>query len=259
MTNDKNVHEFVKQAYASVAKSSSCCSTSKSCCGSKAADSHVIPESELGLSCGDPVAFSQIKAGDTILDLGSGGGKDVFTAAMIAGPAGLVIGVDMTDEMLDLAKKNALAFKTRTGLDNVEFRKGYIEDLPVDNSSIDVVISNCVINLSPDKPQVFREVFRVLKPGGRMVVSDIVLNRELPESLKNNQTLYSGCIAGALLKEDYLDAIRSAGFGTLEIVKDIEWSTSQAGDDPITGRLGDILLEVSASSITVIAAKNPAD
>jgi SAM-dependent methyltransferase len=259
MTNDKNVHEFVKEAYASVAKSSSCCAPSQSCCGSKAVDSHLIPESELGLSCGDPVAFSQIKTGDIILDLGSGGGKDVFTAAMITGPTGLVIGVDMTDEMLDLAKKNALAFKTRTGLDNVEFRKGYIEELPVDDSSIDLVISNCVINLSPDKPQVFREVFRILKPGGRMVVSDIVLNRELPESLKSNQILYAGCIAGALLREDYLDAIRSAGFGTLNVIKEIEWSTSQAGDDPITRRLGDILLEVSASSITIMAEKNSTD
>lgn len=256
MKEEKDTHDLVKKAYASVAKGKSCCPPEKSCCcGQPVEQALPIPEAELGLSCGDPVAFSQLKAGDTVLDLGSGAGKDVFTAAVIVGTTGRVIGVDMTLEMLDLARRNAVTFLQRTGLDNVEFRSGQIEELPVDDSSIDVVISNCVINLSPDKKQVFREVFRVLKPGGRMVVSDIVLNRELPESLKSNETLYAGCIAGALLREQYMDAIRSAGFASVDIIKDITWTSSQAGDDPITSGLGDVLASVSASSITVVAVR----
>jgi SAM-dependent methyltransferase len=258
MTHEKDTHDLVKKAYGSVAKEmSSCCGSAPSCCPSTSAarSPMAVPESELGLSCGDPVAFSQLRAGDIVLDLGSGAGKDVFIAAQIVGPTGLVIGIDMTPEMLDLARRNTEAFTARTGLSNVEFQEGQIENLPIDDSRIDVVISNCVINLSPDKPRVFHEVHRVLKPGGRMVVSDIVLNRELPNELKANETLYAGCIAGAMLRDGYLDAIRSAGFAQVEVIKETRWERSQAGDDPITGKIGDLLTNVSASSITVLAEK----
>ena len=213
-----------------------------------------MPEAELGLSCGDPVAYSHLRPGDVVLDLGSGGGKDVFLAAQRVGPSGRAIGVDMTPDMLALACRNAEKFRKRTGLSNAEFREGEIEHLPVEDTSVDVVISNCVINLSPDKPQVFREVFRVLKPGGKMMVSDIVLNRPFPESLRDDEDLYAACLAGALLREDYLGAIRAAGFGLVEVITDREYEASSVCDDPITEEVADALEGVS-SSITVMAVK----
>jgi len=256
MSERDDTHELVKKAYGSVArKQSSCCGPKASCCGkAPVAEGTPVPEAELGLSCGDPVAYSHLKRGNVVLDLGSGGGKDVFLAAQKVGPSGRAIGVDMTSEMLALARNNAEKFRQATGLSNVEFREGEIEALPVEDSSVDVVISNCVINLSPDKPQVFREVFRVLKPGGKMMVSDIVLNRPLPESARNDEDLYAACIAGALLREDYLDAIRSAGFGLVEVITDRLYEASSVCDDPITGEVADAL-EGTASSITVMAVK----
>jgi arsenite methyltransferase len=257
MTERGDTHDLVKKAYGSVArKQSSCCGPKASCCGKApaAADGAAVPEAELGLSCGDPVAFSHLKAGDVVLDLGSGGGKDVFLAAQKVGPTGRAIGVDMTPEMLALARRNAEKFRKRTGLANAEFREGEIEHLPVEDASVDVVISNCVINLSPDKPQVFREVHRVLRPGGRMVVSDIVLNRPLPESARNDEDLYAACIAGALLREDYLAAIRAAGFASVEVLTDRLYAASSVSDDPITAEAADALDGV-ASSITVLAIK----
>ena len=197
-----------------------------------------------------------IENGDIVLDLGSGAGKDVFLAAQKVGDAGRAIGVDMTPEMLALARKNAVTFFTTTGLANVEFREGKIEALPVDDASVDVVISNCVINLSPDKPQVFREVFRVLKPGGKMVVSDIVLNRPLPEAAKSDANLYASCIAGALLRDEYLDAIRRAGFARVELRSDHTYTAKQLGGDPVTAEVG-ATLEGAAASITVLAQKDP--
>ena len=186
MKRNDATRAMVKKAYAAVAeRQSSCCGRKPVSCCDKSCDvpDHPVPEAELGLSCGNPVAFSHLKKGDTVLDLGSGAGRDVFLAAQKVGSKGKAIGVDMTPEMLRLARRNAEKFRKATRLDNVEFRKGIIEKLPLADATVDVVISNCVINLSTDKPQVFREVYRVLKPGGRMIVSDIVLERALPDEL----------------------------------------------------------------------------
>ena len=257
MSNDKT-HELVQNAYANIARQhSSCCGPSKSCCGDSkpyTVPDHPVPEAELGLSCGNPLAFGHINKGDVVLDLGSGAGKDVFLAAQKVGDEGRAIGVDMTPEMLTLGRKNAVKFFAATGLANVEFREGKIEDLPVDDASVDVVISNCVINLSPDKPRVFREVHRVLRPGGKMIISDIVLSRPLPEAFQDDADLHAACIAGALLREDYLAAIRSGGFAGVEVLKDATYRASQACDDPVGGGAADVLAGVAAS-ITVLAVK----
>ena len=257
MTEEKDIREMVQEAYGSVARAQSgCCCGPKSCCGGPvlAPAEAGLPQADLGLSCGDPVEYAAVRPGEVVLDLGSGAGRDVFIAARGAGPAGRVIGVDMTGDMLSLARANAEKFAAATGLSNTEFRKGFIESLPVASAEVDAVISNCVINLSPDKPAVFREVFRVLKPGGRMVVSDIVLNRDLPPELKANDALYAGCIAGALRREDYLAAIRAAGFARVEILKDVTYTASGSITDPVTRDVGD-QLEGVASSLTVRAAK----
>ena len=254
----ENARELVKRAYGNLARQqSSCCGPSSSCGGGEKpcpVTDNPVPESELGLSCGDPVAFGYVNKGDVALDLGCGAGKDVFLAAQKAGDTGKAIGVDMTPEMLELAGKNAARFFETTGLRNVEFREGTIEELPVEDASVDVVISNCVINLSPDKPKVFREVHRVLRPGGRMIVSDIVLNRPLPEAARNDAGLYVSCIAGALLRDEYLQAICDAGFARVDLLSDSTYAASQAGDDPITGPAADALAGV-ASSITVLARR----
>ncbi len=257
MTMSKDAHDLVKEAYGKVARrQSSCCgpaAPTSSCCESRhyVVPDHPVPESELGLSCGNPLAFGHIQAGDVVLDLGSGAGKDVFLAAQKVGEAGRAIGVDMTPDMLKLARRNAVKFFETTGLSNVEFREGLIEDLPVENAGVDMVISNCVINLSPDKPKVFREVYRVLRPGGRMIVSDIVLNRPLSPELRDSATLYAACIAGALSREEYLAAIRAAGFARVEVLSDV---TYQGGDDPIAGQAGDGLAGLAAS-LTVLAVR----
>ena len=256
---ETDVRELVREAYGKIAQDQqSCCSSDCGCdcdcdcdCTSEEASA---PNGEMGLSCGNPVAFSEIKPGDIVLDLGSGGGKDVFLAAAEVGPEGRAIGVDMTPEMLELARRNAEQFAQTTGLTNVEFREGHIEDLPAEDASVDLVLSNCVINLSPDKPAVFREVHRVLKSGGRMVVSDIVLNRDLPEAIKNSPEFYAACISGALRKEDYLAAIEAAGFGTVEILTDVLYSSDCSCDDPITSEVGGDL-DGAASSITLRAIK----
>jgi SAM-dependent methyltransferase len=255
---DNGTHDLVRKAYGQVARRrSSCCPPSPNCgCGGppyEVAD-HPVPQAELGLSCGNPLAFGHIHQGDVVLDLGSGAGKDVFLAGRVVGAQGRVIGVDFTPEMLDLARQNAAAFRQVTGLDNVEFRQGPIENLPVDDASVDVVISNCVINLSPDKPRVFREVFRVLKPAGRMVVSDIVLDRPLPAGARDDASLYVACIAGAVLRDDYLRAIHQAGFARVQVLADQKYQAADGGDDPITGKTG-AGLEGLASSVTILAEK----
>jgi ubiquinone/menaquinone biosynthesis C-methylase UbiE len=256
MSEKKDTHQIVQKAYADVARKQSSCCGPKDCCNDSAyvVPDHPVPEAELGLSCGNPVAFSHLAPGDVVLDLGSGAGKDVFLAAQKVGETGRVLGVDMTPEMLALARKNAVKFFATTGLANVEFREGMIEALPVEDASVNVVISNCVINLSPDKPRVFREVFRVLRPGGAMVVSDIVLNRPLPEAVKASDDLYTSCIAGALLRQEYLDAIRAAGFARPEVLSDITYKSKQVRGDPITASVAEILAGVAAS-ITVLAKK----
>jgi SAM-dependent methyltransferase len=264
-TSDDATHELVKKAYGEIARrQSSCCgggaakaAKSSSCCGDAepyTVPDNPVPESELGLSCGNPLAFGRINRGDVVLDLGSGAGKDVFLAAQKVGQAGRAIGVDMTPEMLALARRNAEKFLATTGLANVEFRQGQIEDLPVEDASVDVAISNCVINLSPDKPLVFREVYRVLRPGGRMIVSDIVLNRPMPPELKDDAKLFAACLAGALMREDYLQAIRAAGFPRVEVLSDSAYVRHAAGDDPITGGAANVLAAIAAS-IIVLAVK----
>jgi ubiquinone/menaquinone biosynthesis C-methylase UbiE len=167
----------------------------------------------ISLGCGNPTALASLKPGETVLDLGSGGGIDCFIAARAVGPTGHVIGVDMTDNMLALANQN----KAKLGLTNVEFRKGEIEAMPVDDNTANIIISNCVINLSPDKDAVFREAFRVLKPGGRFVVSDIVSEGEIPEPLRSNINAWAGCISGALDQEDYLGRLRQVGFTDVHV------------------------------------------
>jgi arsenite methyltransferase len=178
-------------------------------------DAANLPPDVTGLSmgCGDPITLASLKAGQTVLDLGSGGGIDCFLAAQRVGATGHVIGVDMTAEMIEKARAN----KAKIGAENVEFRLGEIEHLPVADGMVDVIISNCVINLSPDKPQVFREAFRALRPGGRLAVSDVVTDGPLPESVKNSLEAWAGCIAGALDVTDYIGAIQAAGFVDVEL------------------------------------------
>lgn len=170
-------------------------------------------EANMGLSCGNPTAFATLRSGETVVDLGSGGGLDVFLAADKVGPTGKAIGIDMTDEMLALARRNA------AGRSNVEFHKATIDKLPIPDSSVDCVISNCVINLAPDKPAVFREIARVLKPGGRLAVSDIALKQPLPPEVGNDLMAYVGCIAGAIMVDDYRSGLAAAGFDAVQIIE----------------------------------------
>jgi SAM-dependent methyltransferase len=178
--------------------------------------SSVPPGAEMGLGCGNPLALASLQGGEVVLDLGAGAGFDCFLAAKRVGDGGRVIGVDMTPEMLDKARENA----KRGGYRNVEFRLGEIENLPVADSSIDLVISNCVINLSVDKARVFQEAFRVLRPGGRLAISDVVLLRELPEELRDSAAAYAACVSGAMLRAKYLELIRQAGFERVDIQRE---------------------------------------
>lgn len=187
------------------------------------------PESNMGLGCGNPTALGKIKEGDTVLDLGSGAGFDCFLASKKVGKSGKVIGIDMTEDMIRISKSIA----DKYGYKNVEFRLGDIENLPVDNGSVDVIISNCVINLAPDKSKVFKEARRVLKGGGRMYVSDIVVLKELREEQKNDENLLSGCVAGALLKQDYIEKIENAGFKVKVLSEDKEISKIQYKGIPL--------------------------
>ncbi|MBI4517054.1 MAG: arsenite methyltransferase [Deltaproteobacteria bacterium] len=228
-------------------------------------DLRVAPEgANLGLGCGNPTALAQLRPGDVVLDLGSGAGFDAFLAVRAVGPAGRVIGVDMTPAMVAKAQENARA----AGVTNAEFRLGTIEELPVEGASVDVVISNCVINLSPDKPRVFREAFRVLKPGGRLLVSDIVWRTLPPEPVRASVEAFVGCIAGAALKGDYLRAIADAGFGDVRVVRETDASAllgeaCACAPDPVAAEViaavgdGDDLrrLVASVASIAVSASK----
>ena len=226
---EEEIKKAVRDRYADIAnKSGRCCLPSASCCGGdqtvetisrdigyRTQDLEAVPDgANLGLGCGNPVALASLQEGETVVDLGAGAGFDCFLAAREVGQNGLVIGVDMTPEMLDKARENA----KKGGYDNVEFRLGEIENLPVADNTADIIISNCVINLSPDKRRVFQEAFRVLKPGGRLMVSDIVLLKELPAALKESIDAYVGCVAGAVMKDDYIDAIDKAGFQEVRII-----------------------------------------
>jgi len=234
---EKEVKQTVKKAYSKKARESgSCCGENTSCCGDSKSFQEIsksigysdeelseVPEANLGLGCGNPTAFGKIREGDVVLDLGSGAGLDSFIATKKVGKSGKVIGVDMTEEMVDKARSIAKKY----GHTNVEFRLGDIENLPVEDDSIDVVMSNCVINLAPDKLKVFKEAYRVLKNGGKMFISDIVLLKELSEEQKNDRELLSCCVAGALLKQDYVSKIRQAGFKVRIISEDKEISERQ--------------------------------
>lgn len=216
---EEKVKKIVRESYAKVAKEgcSCCCDEESQKLGYTEEELRAVPEgSNLSLGCGNPVALASLREGETVLDLGSGGGLDCFIASKKVGESGKVIGVDMTPEMLDRARENARKGKYR----NVEFRLGEIENLPVADGSVDAIISNCVINLSANKERVFSEAFRVLKPGGRVMISDIVLLKKLPEFLRENKRAYVGCVAGAMLKEDYVALVRAAGFQEVEVVEE---------------------------------------
>ena len=219
MTATKSITEAVQEKYGAIARGQAqgcgcgCATTQPAAIGYSAEDLASAGAANLGLGCGNPLALAEIQEGMTVLDLGSGAGFDALLAWRYVGPAGRVIGVDMTDDMLALARKNA----AQLGAANVEFRKGNIERLPVDDGSVDLVISNCVINLSTDKPAVFREIFRVLRPGGRFAVSDIVLLRPLPAEVAEDINAYVGCVAGANLLGDYLGFALAAGFSELSV------------------------------------------
>jgi arsenite methyltransferase len=242
----EEVVEQVRERYGKIAeeKIGGCCepkSTVTSCCGPAPSVSvrlgyqgkelSVVPEgADLGLGCGAPVQHLGLQPGETVLDLGSGGGIDVFLAAKSVGPGGHVIGVDMTPAMLERARRNA----EKGGYTNVEFREGRLERMPVDDGTIDAVTSNCVINLVPDKAAVFREIARVLKPGGRMVISDVIIDGRLPAAIENDVLAYVGCIAGAAPREVYFGQLQAAGLGEVEILSDVDslsqWAEAAPGE-----------------------------
>ncbi len=226
------VRQKVREGYGKIAGSGgSCCGSAPTCCGStpgasdelakhigySAEELAALPDgANMGLSCGNPNALAGLQAGEVVLDLGAGGGFDVFIAGRKVGPTGRAIGVDMTPEMLGKARNNLSTYRERTGLDNVEFRLGEIEHLPVADASVDVVISNCVINLSPDKAQVWREIARVLKPGGRVAVSDLALLKPLPPAVAESVEALIGCVAGAVLVQETVRMAREAGLTNIE-------------------------------------------
>jgi arsenite methyltransferase len=233
----------VRKGYAQIAqKAVSCCSPVASCCGPEKAvetisreigyrseDLQAVPDgANLGLGCGNPVALGSLQEGETVIDLGSGAGFDCFLAAKAVGKSGKVIGVDMTPEMLDKARENI----RKGDYPQVEFRLGEIENLPVADNTADIIISNCVINLSPDKERVFAEAFRVLKPGGRIMVSDIVLLEELPAQIKDSIAAYIGCVGGAVRKEGYLQALRAAGFMDVRIMDETQFPVNELISHP---------------------------
>ncbi|MCK5434468.1 MAG: arsenite methyltransferase [Dehalococcoidales bacterium] len=241
----EQIKKVVRDGYAKIAKQDSpCCLPVNSCCGSTNLAQNIsksigytdeelkaVPEgANLGLGCGNPVALASLREGETVLDLGSGAGFDCFLAADKVGKSGRVIGVDMTPEMIDKARENA----RKGDYTNVEFRLGEIENLPAADNSVDIVISNCVINLAPDKNRVFTETFRVLKPGGRLMISDMVLLKELPDSIKNSIEAYIGCLSGAIKRDEYIEAIRGAGFQEVSIIDETSFPIECMANDPTT-------------------------
>ena len=221
--------QAVRERYGRIAEgtASGCCGASPSGCASESPSigydarelAQVPAEANLGLGCGAPIGFLALKAGETVLDLGSGPGLDVFLAARQVGPEGRVIGVDMTPAMLDRARANA----AKIGVSHVEFREGRLEALPVESSSIDAVTSNCVINLVPDKRAVFAEIARVLRPGGRMVISDILLDGRLPAAVEQDLLAYVGCVSGAMRREEYFALVGAAGLEKVEVLRDVDY------------------------------------
>ncbi|OGP87399.1 MAG: arsenite S-adenosylmethyltransferase [Deltaproteobacteria bacterium RBG_16_48_10] len=246
--SDKVVKKIVKEGYAKIAvQGGSCCGPASSCCGSpnlvqdisrkigySDEELKAAPEgANLGLGCGNPVALASLQDGETVLDLGSGAGFDCFLAANKVGEKGKVIGVDMTPEMIEKAKENA----NKNNYGNVEFRLGDIEKLPVGDGSVDVVMSNCVINLLPDKGKIFREAFRVLKPGGRVMISDIVLLKELPKPIRESIEAYIGCVSGAIMKDEYLEKMETAGFEDVRVIDETTFPVEFMANDPTLNKI----------------------
>ncbi len=229
MEKSEELKQIVKEKYSQIALQSKE-QNETSCCGSGCCTTDVTnimsddytklqgynPDADLGLGCGLPTEFAKIKKGDTVLDLGSGAGNDCFIARAMTGEAGKVIGVDMTEAMIEKARNNA----EKLGFNNVEFRLGEIENLPIGGSRVDVVVSNCVLNLVPDKRQAFKEIFRVMKAGGHFSISDVVIEGELPKNIKEASEMYAGCVAGALQKEEYLSIIKDVRFENITIQKE---------------------------------------
>ena len=231
MNNDAHLKELVREKYSEIAKQSkdlnaaSCCGATSACCGDEVynimADDYAKldgynPDADLGLGCGLPTEFAKIQEGDTVIDLGSGAGNDAFVARKLAGDKGKVIGIDFTEAMIARARENA----EKLGFNNVEFRLGDIEDMPITSNKADVIVSNCVLNLVPNKHKVFSEIIRVLKPGGHFSISDIVLEGELPAKWKQVAEFYAGCVSGAIQKGAYLGIIEEAGFKNITLQKD---------------------------------------
>lgn len=238
VVNEEDLKSSIRERYGKIAtEGGSCCGPN--CCGSTdnsletvsimmndkytSVDEQIVEAADLGLGCGTPLAFADMEEGMTVLDLGSGAGIDVFLAARKVGPTGRAIGLDMTDEMLKLARKN----KIKLGIENAEFRKGEIEDMPVESDTIDRILSNCVINLVPDKSKAFSEMYRVLKPGGKFTISDIVSIGQIPSDVRKDMELWAGCVAGASDKDEYLQTVRDAGFKNLIIAKEKPYSLEQ--------------------------------
>ena len=250
------IKKIVKEGYAKAVKQTTSCCSSNSCCGGTSqaktisktvgysdAEMNAVPEgANLGFGCGNPVALASLKEGDVVLDLGSGAGFDAFLAAKRVGKTGRVIGVDITPEMIGKAKENA-----RKGeYSNVEFRLGEIEKLPVEDNSVDVIISNCVINLSPDKEAVFKEGYRVLKSGGRLMVSDLVLAKDLPTTIKKSVEAYVGCLAGAIMKDEYLKFITMAGFKDMKVISESSYPVDAMFDNLKAAQNAVVSIKVSA-------------
>lgn len=277
MSKDR-IRKAVRKGYANIVYNErSCCAPVSPCCDSSNrvediskrmgytdADLKSVPKgANLGLGCGNPIALASLREGETVLDLGSGAGLDCFIAAHKVGKSGQVIGVDMTPEMVDKARENA----RRGSYENVDFRLGEIENIPAADNSVDVVISNCVINLSPDKERVFKEAYRVLKPGGRLMVSDIVLVKELPEVIKNSINAYIGCISGAIMKDEYIKVIHEAGFQDIRILDETQFPLSCMANDPTAQVLinnnklnlpQDKLTDIDTSVLSIkVTAKKP--
>lgn len=269
MQNEKEIKEMVKEKYGQIAKQSGSCCGPSSCCGTT--DNKIVgysvmqdeynhldgyvADADLGLGCGLPTEFAGIKKGDVVVDLGSGAGNDVFVARALVGDEGKVIGIDMTQEMIDKANRN----NQKLGYKNVEFYLGEIEAMPLENSIADVVVSNCVLNLVPSKQKAFAEIYRILKDNGHFCVSDIVIKGELPANLKKSAMMYAGCVAGAIQQDEYLRIIKETGFKNVEIKKT---KVIDLPDEILKDYLPEAELKqyreskVGIFSITVIAEKN---
>lgn len=270
MNDQDSIREKVRTGYAAIATGGgSCCGPARSCCGGGGDDAAqlaqaigydaeelaVLPEgANMGLSCGNPVVLASLNPGETIVDLGSGGGFDVFIAGRRLGPEGRAIGVDMTAEMVAKARRNAEPYRQRTGFDNVEFRLGEIEHLPIADNAADVVISNCVINLSPDKPQVWREIARVLKPGGRVAVSDLALLKPLPPEVRGMVEALVGCIAGAVMVEETQRMAEEAGLRDIRLTIKPEYIDSMTRmNDPLYRKVVESLPDGARASDYVVS------